>query len=160
MRTGEGKRVAVAPGEQHGEALIVADPAVVAVSEVGEMRREQAVEAVVLESAFERRELDFLENDVAVGIGEDVLLDAIATVQRGVHQPVSGNAFRQLTDARSGMTLLFGKVVGPVGDEQTLISGAGLIDAREVDLIKNAVAGGEPNLAVQVERGAHAGLGA
>ena len=34
-------------GEEHGKALVVADPAGVAISAVGEMRREQSVKVII-----------------------------------------------------------------------------------------------------------------
>ena len=47
-----------------------------------------------------------------------------------------------------------------VGDNQAEIAGAGLIHARKINLIENAVTQREPDSAVQVQRGARATFGA
>ena len=53
-------------GEEHGHAFVVADPAGIAVAAVGEVGREQGVEAIVGELALQRLEANFLQKDVAV----------------------------------------------------------------------------------------------
>ena len=47
-----------------------------------------------------------------------------------------------------------------VGDDQAEIARAGLVDAGKINLVENSVAEREPDAAVQIERCAHAGLGA
>jgi len=42
------------------------------------------------------------------------------------------------------MALLFGEKPAAIGDDQTEVASAGLIDAGKIDLIENAVAEREP----------------
>ena len=87
-------------GEEHGKALVVADPSGVAVAEVGEMGREQGVQAVVGELPLQRLEANFLQNDVAVRIAENFLVNAIASRIAGIDEFKGRNAGLERDDFR------------------------------------------------------------
>jgi hypothetical protein len=58
------------------------------------------------------------------------------------------------------VALLFGEESTAISDDQAEVASAGLIDAREIDLIENAVTEREPNPAMEVEGSANPGFGA
>jgi hypothetical protein len=58
------------------------------------------------------------------------------------------------------MAFLFSKVLTTVGDDQAEVADAGLIDSWIINLIEDAVTEREPNLAVEIQCGAYACLGA
>ena len=95
------------------------------------MGRQQRVQAIVGQCALQRDEADSLQHDVAVRIGEDFLLDPVTSLQFGVRQFVNRNAGLDGVVFKLAMALFFGEVAGAVGDDQSLIAGAGLIDARD-----------------------------
>jgi hypothetical protein len=64
-------------GEEHGDTLIIADPRVVAVSLVSDVRRRQGEQAVVAQRAAERLEPDPLQQHLALGVAHHRLLDPV-----------------------------------------------------------------------------------
>src|ERR1700722_4062794 len=58
------------------------------------------------------------------------------------------------------VALFLGEEITAVGDNESQVAGAGLVDARKINFVENAVAQGEPDLAVVMERSSDAGLGA
>ncbi len=60
----------------------------------------------------------------------------------------------------SGVAFLLREEALTVRNQQPLVASASLVDTREVDLVKNPVAEGEPNLAVKIACCANAGFGA
>ena len=60
---------------------------------------------------------------------------------------------------KTAMTFLLGEEIAAVGHDETHVASASLIDAGKVDLVKDAVAYREPNLAVLVERRTDAAFG-
>lgn len=59
-----------------------------------------------------------------------------------------------------GIAFFLGEKLRAVGDDQPHVADAGLINARVINLVKNAVAQREPDMALVAECRAHAGLGA
>src|SRR5438477_7348443 len=138
-------------GKEHGIALVVAGPTGVAESAVGQVRRKQSVKVVVGKSALQGFEADSLKNDVAVGIGEDFLVDAIASAVARVGQFEDGYAGLAGTAFEGAVALLFGKEITAVGDNESHVAGAGLVDPGKINFVENAMAQREPDFAVLVE---------
>ena len=155
---GERQRAAIAFGVQHGDALVVADPGGVSGAVIGEMGREQRVEAVVRQRSLQRGESDALKHHVGRGIGHDVFLDQIPAVDRRVVQVERGNAGTDLRHDRLRVPLFFRHIGRAVGHHQAEIARAGRVDARIVDLVEDAVAQREPHTARGAERRAEAAL--
>ena len=124
------------------------------------MGSQQRVQAIIRKRALQRHEADFLQHDVAIRIGEDFFLDPVASLQFGVGQFVNWNAGFERHILEFAVALLFGEKAGAVGDDQTLVAGASLVHAWEIDLVQDAMAQGEPYPAVLVERGTHSAFGA
>ena len=78
----------------------------------------------------------------------------------GVGQFKGGDAGLKGTVLKCAVALLFGKEIAAVGDDESHVARAGLVDAGEVDFVQNAVTQREPDFAVLVERRAGARLGA
>ena len=114
------------------------------------MRREQGVEAIIGELSLQRFEANLLQNHVAVRIGEDLLVNPVAATAIGVGQFKGGDAGLEGLVLEGAMPFFLGEEVPSVGDDEAEVASASLIDPREVNLIQNAVAGGEPDLAVLV----------
>jgi len=70
------------------------------------------------------------------------------------------NAVLEGGNGMAGVTLLLGEKAVRPADDQAEIAGAGVVDARIVDLVEDAVADREPDAAGRRERGADAALGA
>jgi hypothetical protein len=49
------------------------------------------------------------------------------------------------------VALFFGEEIAAVGDDESQVAGAGLVDAGKVDFVEDAVTQGEPDFAVLVE---------
>ncbi len=141
----EGEGAAIALGKQHRAAVEVPHPCRVVAAVVGEVRREQHEQAVVAGRAGERREARALEQDRAARVGDDLLLDPVAVLRAGVHQPVGRDPLEQAGRLVPRITLLLGEEVAAVGHDQPEVSRAGLVHAREVDLVEDAVAQREPH---------------
>lgn len=126
--------------EQHGVTLVVAHPSGVSKSPVGNVGREQRVTAIVRHVAEQWFETDSLQNDVAVGIAENFLTDAIASVKAGVGEVVDGNSGFEGNIFETAVAFFFGEVVSSVGDDQSEIARARLIDTGKIDFIEDAMA--------------------
>ena len=159
-RAGKGQGDSVAVGEQGGRSFVVADPAGIFPAAVRQMRRQQRIQAIVGKRALEGDETYSLQHDIAVGIGKDFLLDPVAALQFGIRQFVNRNTGLDGVVFKFTVTFFFGEVAGTVGDNQSLVAGAGLVHSRVVHFVQDAVAEREPYPAVQVEGGAYAGFGA
>lgn len=158
--TGQSEGGAVVVGEEHRDAFVVSDPAGVAVAAVGEVGREQGVQAVVGGLTLQRLEPNFLQNNVTVGVGENFLMNAVAAVDFGIDKFEGGDAGFEGLVFEGTVALFFGEEVASVGDEETEVTGAGLIDPRKIDFVQDAVTNGEPDLTVLVQGCASAGFGA
>ncbi len=160
-RAGERERDALpAGGEQHGRALVVADPGGIVRARIDEVRREQREQAVVGDVADQRLEGHLLDQHLAARIGDDLLLDAPAPVLRRVEQVIGRHAVLEHADLVVGVALLLGEIAVRGGDEEAEVARAGGIDARIVDLVEDAVAEREPQPARRRAGGADAHLGA
>ncbi len=159
-RRSQAQRSAIVLGEKHGDAFIVADPTCVAVSAVGQMRREQGKQSIVGEPTPQRFKTNLLQYHVAIRIGEYLFVDAVSSGNVGVGQLVYRDAGFAGTVLERAMPLFFRKEFAPVGHDESHIACASLVHPREVDFVENAVAQREPDLAVLVERRADSSFGA
>ncbi len=124
------------------------------------MRRDEDIDAVVSNRPFERLEGNLLQQSFAPGIGNDLLLDPVAAVCCSVDEPKGRNALLDHVDFMNGVSLLFGKIAVPIGDDQTHIARTGGIDARIVNFVQDAVTDREPNAAACRKRSSNPTLGA
>ena len=63
------------------------------ISEVAKVRSKQSVKAIIgFFTWIQRREANFLQNDVAVRISENFFLDAILSTEFRIHQTESGDS--------------------------------------------------------------------
>ena len=150
----------VAVGEKHRHAFVVAEPSGVARPVVRKVRGEQRIEPIVGEGSLQWDKTHFLQYDVAVGIGENFFFDPIAAALAGVHKFIHRNAGFKGMILEGAMTFFFRKEIYAVGDDESQIARACLIDAREIHFVENAVAQGEPHAAVQIQGSAYAAFGA
>jgi hypothetical protein len=88
--------VVVPFGEQHRRTLVIPDPCGVAGARVRKVRGEQHVQVEVGQRALERYEAYALQDDVSPRVGQDLLLDPIASVPRRVVNSIRRNAGRDL----------------------------------------------------------------
>src|ERR1700677_1396642 len=93
-------------------------------------------------------------------VSQRLLLYAVATVPADVDQSERRHALGQPVNAGVGVALLLGKERRAVRNDQPHVAHAGLVDARVIDLVEDAVAEREPDVTVGAERRAHADLGA
>src|ERR1700733_6919499 len=147
-------------GEKHGYAFVVADPAGVGISAVGEMRREQSIEAIVGELALQGFEAGFLQNHIAVRVSEDFLVNAVTSADLGVHEFKCGDTGFDGLVFEGAVAFFFREEIATIGDHESEVAGAGLVDPREIYFIDNSVTNGEPHLAMLVQGCTNAGLGA
>ncbi len=155
----EGKRERIARGEKHGPSLVIADPAGIAVSHIAQVRGQKGIEAVVAETSLEREKSNFLQHHVSPGIGQHFFFDPITALDAGIGQLVDRHPRLDRNVFKCTMALFLGKKLMAVSDNQAEVAGAGLIHAGKIDFVENAVTQGEPDAAVEVERGADSGLG-
>ena len=149
---------AVAGGEQHAVALVVAAPSAVVGAAVDEMRRGQGEKAQAARARI--LQADLHQHRAAARVGDDALEDAKPAAAMLARQKESGNAVLERLDGALAVTLHLGEEARAVGDDQAEVANAGLIDARVIDLVENAVADGEPDAARVGEGRADAALGA
>ena len=141
----------------------MARPASVAISHIGKMRRQQRMEAVVVQVSLERHKANFLQQHVSPRIRQHFLFDLfdlVAAFHGVVGQFVGGDSWFDRKVAEGTMSLLLGEESAAVGDNQAEVAGAGLIDSGEIDFIENAMTQREPNPAVEVQGSARACLSA
>src|SRR6185437_8682095 len=115
---------------------------------------------IVSQSARQRNKPDLLQDDVAVRVRENLLLDAVTAAEFGVGQVKSGDARFDSGDLKLAVTFLLRKETHPIGDQQAEIARAGHINAGKINLIKNSVAEREPDPAGVIESSPYAGFGA
>ena len=131
----QGQSGTVALGEEQGQTFVIADPASIVVPGVGEVGREQGVKVIIGELSLQRFETDFLQQDVAVRIGENFLVDAVAGADFGVDQFESRDAGFEGTALESAVAFLLRKERLAIGDQEAEVASAGLVDPREVHFI-------------------------
>src|SRR5579862_7432887 len=146
--------------EQHGNALVVADPSSVAVAAIRQMRRKHDVQVVVGQHPLHGLKPDFLQYHVAVWVGQDFFVNAIASAVGCIGQFKRGDSGFDRMVFKSAVTLLFGEKIAAVGNNESHVASASLIDAGKVDFIEDAVAYCEPHFAVLVKSCTDATLGA
>src|SRR6202008_5200318 len=71
-RASQRQTYAVALRKQHWMPLVIADPSGIAVPTIHQMRRQQRIAAIAAKLALNWLESNFLQNYVAVRIGEDL----------------------------------------------------------------------------------------
>ena len=108
--------------------------------------------------AGERMKIQALQDDIAARIGEHQLVETIAAVLAGAGDGKGGHAVGDRPQDARRIALLLGEEALPVGDDEAEIPRARVIDARIVDLVQDAVAEREPDLALRGESRAHAAL--
>ena len=99
-----------------------------------------------------------LDHHVGAVIGQHMLDDAEPATGVGVDQPERRHAVLQRGDLEVAVALLLGEEAIVAGDDQAEVARAGLIDARIVDLVQDAVAEREPDAADRGQRGADTAL--
>src|SRR6266705_3139149 len=85
-RTSKGKGDSFSLRKKHRCTLVVADPPVVSISTVSNVRGEQSIDAVVPESALARIEVNLLQEHVSLWIGDDGLRHPVTTSLAGVDE--------------------------------------------------------------------------
>ena len=93
------QRGSVALGEEHRNAFVAAGPAHVAGAAIAQMRRQQNVEAVLPNGPLQGHEADMLQDDLALGIREHRLLDAVATARARVDEVIGGTPSSSMSTA-------------------------------------------------------------
>ncbi len=69
-----------------------------------------------------------------------------------------GNTRLEGNVLKPAMPFFFGEKALAIGDDQSQVASAGLVHARIINFVQNAVAGGEPYPALLIQGGAHAAL--
>jgi len=123
------------------------------------MWRQQRVQAIVTKVALQGHEADFLQYHVPPRVGQHFLFNPVASLHAGVGQLIRGYSRLEGTIGEGTMAFFLGEESAAVGDDQSEISGARLVDSREIDFVENAVAQREPHAALEVECSAHARFG-
>src|SRR5690242_17882155 len=142
--------MALALREQHAMALVIARPSRVSRAAVGKMRGKQRVNMVVSQLALKRLEPDLLQDNIAMGIGQNFFLDPVPALVARIDEPVRRHGTGQVRNGGSCIPLFFGKEADSIAHQQSEVTGASLVDAGKINLIENAVTGGEPNPAMEV----------
>src|SRR5262249_8524715 len=153
----ERERDALLPaGEQHGDFLVVADPAGILGPCVQEMRCDQDIQAIIRDLAAQRFEADLLQQALPQRIRHDPLFDPITSVASRVDEAEGRDALLDHVDLRVGVALLLGEIPVAIGDEETEIARTGDVDARKIDFVEMrllaASAVPTPVLALDVQR--------
>jgi hypothetical protein len=136
----EREGVVLALGEQHERPLVIADPRRVATAPVGEVRGQQHVQPKIGQPPAKGHETNALKHDVAPRVGKHFLLDAIASVDSGVVNPIRRNAggYRRCLGKR--IPLFFREVGLAIRDDKAQVACARVVDAWIVNLVENPMA--------------------
>ena len=147
-------------GEKHRHSLVLAHPCCVAISTVGDVRRQQYIHAIVGGGSSQGHELYSLKDDVASGICQNLLLETVTSVPARVDQSVGGYAPTAIGRLGPRMALFLGEEGHAVGHDEAEVANVGLVGSREVDLVEDPVAERVPDPAGGAQRCSHARLGA
>src|SRR5580765_1191686 len=147
-------------GKEHREPFVVANPAGIVISAIREMGRQQSEQSVIVQRSLKWFKLNFLQYDIAIGVREDLLVDAIFAGNFGIDQLEYRNSQLKRPIFERAMPFLFRKIILAVGHDEAHVASAGLIHAGKIDFVENAVAQREPNFTVLVQSGSGTGLGA
>ena len=120
------------------------------------MRRKQGVKAVVPEGALQWDEANLLQHDIAIRIGQNFFVDPVPSLQLCIGQLEGGHAGRNRNVLELAVTFLLGEIPFAVGNNESHVASASLINARVVNLVQDSVAGGKPYPAMLIQRCAYA----
>ena len=130
---------------------------------VGQLGVQEREEAIILQPPDQRDEPRELQDDVEAGMGQDRLLDPVATEPAGVDQLEGGDALGQPAHLVAGVVPLVGVEAPAVGHDQAQVPDGRLVGPGVEDLGEGAEAEGEPDAAggpaLRPEGGADAVLG-
>ena len=145
-------------GEQHRIAFVFAAPAGVVGPAVDQMRRQQREQAQgAVAQVFEP---DLHQHRVAARVADHALDDAETAAEMRAREQKSRHAVFERLHLRGAVPLFFGEEAVVVGDDESEVADAGLVDPRIVDFVEDAVADGEPDATGVGERRADSALGA
>jgi hypothetical protein len=96
----------------------------------------------------QRDEANALEDDVAPGIGQYLLFDAVPAVEGLIADSIGRNTRCHAGGGGAGIALFFREIAVIAGDEEAKIASARVVDPRIVNLVQNAVTQGEPDATV------------
>jgi hypothetical protein len=115
---------------------------------------------VIGQRSLQRFETDLLENDVAVGVCKNFFVNAIASAVFGIDQFIAGNARFKRPVFKGAVALLFREKITAIGNDESHVSGASLINAGKINFVEDAVTDRKPDFAVLIEGRTHPTLGA
>ena len=124
------------------------------------MRGEKRVQAVIAQTSLERDKPNPLQHHVPPGIGQHFFFDPVPPVDGHVLQLIGGYSRFVGQVFKCTMAFFLGEPRMAVGDDQPNIARAGLVYARKVHFVQNAMTDCEPDAALKIQRCARAGLGA
>src|SRR5207245_11754787 len=101
-----------------------------------------------------------LREHIAVGIDEDGLDDAITALHAIARDAITRHPLSERGYPRNRVSLLLREEILAVGNDETEVARVGLIEARKINFVDDAVRKSEPDAALRVDRGADAALGA
>ena len=156
LRAGHGDAGTVSFREEHRDAFVGIDPSRVPPSAVADVRRQKCIDPVGFEGSGQRHETRLLEHDLAEGVGDDLLFDAVPARFRGVVQTIRRNPGGKETDGMPAFALFLGEESVGGRHEHAHVPRAGLVDTGVIDLVEDPVAQREPHAAGSVQRGADA----
>src|SRR5579871_6731305 len=126
--------------KEHRKSLVVANPSGIAVSEIGEVRRQQGEQAVVGKLSLQRLKPYFLQDHIPVRIAKYLLMDPVTARVAGILQAKRGDSRLERPVLERAMTFLFGEEITATRHDETHVTGAGLVHAWEIDFVQNTVA--------------------
>src|SRR5438270_13494201 len=99
------------------------------------MWSQKRVEMVVRKSTLQGQKANFLQDHIAIRIGEDLLLYLIASVNGRIGEAVKWNSGLPGHTFEGAIPLLFRKVLPTISNKEFLITRASLVHSRKVNLI-------------------------
>ena len=118
------------------------------------------MEAKICHSALQRDKPDLLQDRVPLRIRHDFLFNAISVFPAGIFQAESRHPFYQMANFGSRIRFLLREEIPAIGDNEPHVANTGLVDARGIDFVEDAMAQREPDTALTTESCAHARFGA
>jgi hypothetical protein len=104
------------------------------------MRRQQDIEVITGQRALLCDKPDMLQHRVPMGIGHNLLFDAVAAGTAGIDQLECRHTLGYPMNLRVGCTLFLGEEIRSVRDDQPHVADAGVVDPRVVNLIEYPMA--------------------
>src|SRR5262245_23165098 len=124
------------------------------------MGSKKRIEVIILKPTLKGLEPNFLQDNIAKGIGEDFLFNSKLIPITRVLQLIERNARPVMVNFKRAIPLFLRKEAAAIGDNEFLITRASLVHSRKVNLIQSAMAHGEPDTGMQSHRRANPDLGA